>query len=98
MTDTSYAERAQLGGLLEDMVGSALNLLKRLGHIADFRDLRPTVKEYAHKERKHNYPDWWVLLLDGTQVEIEVKNLSKKPKLYVRRSSDTPFWAYDYRW
>src|SRR5438445_13681610 len=86
------------GNLLEDMVGSALDLLKRLGHIADFQDLRPTVDEYAHKESKHKFPDWWVLLLNGTQVEIEAKNLSKRPKKYVKRPTDTPFWAYDYGW
>jgi hypothetical protein len=80
------------------MVGRALDLLKRLGRIADYRDLRPTVREFAHKARVNDYPDWHVILLDGGQVEIECKNLSKRPKKYVRRSTDSPFWAYDYNW
>ena len=94
----SDSERGSLGSLLEDMVGGALDLLKRLGRIADYRDLRPTVKEFARKAREHDYPDWWVLLLNGQQVEIECKNLSKRPKKYLRKSTDSPFWAYDFDW
>jgi hypothetical protein len=94
----SDSERGRLGDLLEDLVGDALDLLKRLGRIKDYRDLRPTVREFAHKARENAYPDWWVLLLNNQSVEIECKNLSKRPKKYLRKPTDSPFWAYDYNW
>jgi hypothetical protein len=95
----SGLERARLGDVLEDLVADALRLLKDLGVIKDFKDLRPTVKEYAHKERVHEYPDFWVLLVNEQQVEIEAKNLGKRPKHYLMgKPNETRFWAYILPW
>lgn len=67
--------------------GSALGLLKVLGKIRGFIDLRqiePAVQEYYKQERTHNKPDFWVLLVNGSEVEIEAKNFAKKQKDYPR--------------
>jgi hypothetical protein len=88
----------ELGRLLEDQVGSALELLKSLGHIKDYRDLRPIVEIYTKLNRAHGLPDFWVLLTNKCEVNIEVKNLGFNMKKYVKSPSDTPFWAYDSRW
>jgi len=63
--------------------GSALGLLKSMGKIQGFIDQRaiePTVREHYKQERIHNKPDFWVLLVNSDEVEVEVKNFAKKPK------------------
>lgn len=99
LTSLSDADRSRLGDILEDLTANALKLLKDLERIKDFRDLRPTVEEYAHKQRTHDYPDFWVQLIDNSEVEIECKNLGKRPKEYLMgKKRETDWWAYDMRW
>lgn len=98
LTPGEMAEIGKLGSMLEDLTGEALEFLKRLGTIKDYRDLRPTVDQYMHKKREADYPDWWVLLKNDTEVEIECKNLGYHKKAYTQKTTDTPFWAYDQKW
>jgi len=84
-----------LGTILEEMVGEALAELKGRGLIQDFKRI---VEEYTHKKREADFPDWWVLLVGGQTVEVECKNLGKSMKQYVRKPTDTPYWAYDQKW
>src|SRR2546430_3932735 len=64
---------------------SALNFLKHVGTILHFTDLRdPTVKEHYRQERTHDKPDFWVLLMDKQEVEVECKNFSKRLKDHPR--------------
>jgi hypothetical protein len=51
------------------------------------------VQQYAKMNRAHALPDFWVLLTNGLQVDIEVKNLGFNMKPYKKNPEDTPFWA-----
>jgi len=59
-------------------------------------DVKGLVKWFKHIHRKVEFrkPDFWVQLLDGTEVEVECKNWKAKPKPMPNRFGST--WVY--RW
>jgi len=86
---------------LEDVVYAGLQLLEEEGVIKKFADLRDrdtAVRKFSSLERTLAYPDFWVLLFNSTEIEIEVKNLGLNMKDYVKNPGDTPYWAYSVRW
>ena|SRR3989442_4709640 len=76
---------------------STLELLKGMHAIRDFRDLRPTVKEFDRLDRKLQLPDFQAILMDGTIAEIESKNLEIrfKPVKTTKSSAFTEIWCRD---
>lgn len=71
---------AKLGDAQQLEGGSTLGFLKAKNKIRGYMDLRPVVKEHFQQERTHGKPDFWILLVDGQECELEVKNFGKKMK------------------